>query len=86
MGEGPYHVGSLDGAPIAGIFQKPEEDDLPVSWMTYLAVSDLDAALADTKKHGGKIIRETFEVPGVGRMAVVSDPGGAVLSLMTPSD
>ena len=89
MGEmGIYHVGSLNGVPKVGLFDMatmPGMEELPAHWMTYLAVSDLDASLAKTKAHGGQIIREAFDVPDVGRMAVVADPGGAVVSLMTPA-
>ena len=89
MGDmGTYHVANRDGVPTAGLFDMaamPGMEELPAHWMTYLAVSDLDASLAATKAHGGQIIREAFEVPDVGRMAVISDPGGAVVSLMTPS-
>jgi predicted enzyme related to lactoylglutathione lyase len=88
MGMGLYHVGNLNGVPTAGIFDMsdmPGMEELPAHWMAYLAVTDLDASLASTKAHGGAVVRDPFEVPGVGRMAVVSDPGGAVLSLMVPS-
>jgi len=90
MGEmGTYHVGSRDGVPTAGVFNMddmPGMEELPAHWMTYLAVSDLDASLAATKAHGGQVIREAFDVPGVGQMAVVADPGGAVVSLMVPEN
>lgn len=89
MGEmGTYHVGNNGGVPTVGIFDMkdmPGMEEVPAHWMTYLAVSDLDASMEKTKAHGGQVVREAFEVPGVGRMAVVSDPGGAVISLMTPS-
>ena len=88
MGEmGVYHVASLDGVPMAGlcdIASMPGMEDMPAHWMTYLAVSDLDASLATTKAHGGQIVSEPVEVPGVGRMAVTKDPGGAIVSFITP--
>ncbi len=90
MGDmGMYHVGHHKGVPTVGIFDMagmPGMEDVPPHWMTYLAVDDLDAAVAATTKHGGQIVREAFEVPNVGVMAVVSDPGGAMISLMKPAD
>ena len=89
MGDmGMYHVGSNNGVPTVGIYNiadMPGMEDTPPHWMSYLAVSDLDASVAKTKAHGGQIIRDAFEVPDVGRMAIVADPGGAVVALMTPA-
>jgi predicted enzyme related to lactoylglutathione lyase len=34
---------------------------------------------------GGKSLMEPMDIPGVGRMAVIQDPQGAVLNLMTYS-
>ena len=31
---------------------------------------------------GGQIVQEPFDIPGVGRVAVVTDPQGATFNLM----
>ena len=49
----------------------------------------LDAAffrkrVAQAVQQGGKIIRPPFDVEGVGRIAIVADPTGAMMGWMTP--
>ena len=38
------------------------------------------------KVYGGEVIREPWEVPGVGRIAIVNDNAGNSLGWMTPSE
>lgn len=58
----------------------------PPHWLSYVAVDDVDAATAKVSGLGGTVIVEAFDIPNVGRMSVIQDPQGAVLSLMTPSE
>lgn len=57
---------------------------IPPHWMIYFAVDDTDAAAASVTELGGSIVVEPFDSP-YGRIAVVMDPQGAVLSIMKPS-
>jgi len=57
--------------------------EIPSHWMTYFAVDDTDATAAKAKALGGNVNAEPFEIP-VGRMAVLSDPGGAHFSVLNP--
>ena len=87
MSEGVYHVAKRAGTPVAGILDMSGVEalaQLPPHWFTYLAVADLDQALEKTRNEGGRIQREPFEVPQVGRIAIVTDPTGAAVGLMTP--
>ncbi|WP_371685873.1 VOC family protein [Nitratireductor sp. OM-1] len=54
--------------------------------MSYLSVDDVDAALEKAKAGGASVMREPFDVPGVGRIAILRQPGGAVIGWMTPVD
>ncbi len=84
--EMPYWVMMQGEAPVCGIFAKTEEmAGLPDHWMTYVAVDDVDATAAEAEAAGGAVIRAPFDVPGVGRIAMIADPGGAVLGVMTPA-
>ena len=83
-----YHCAMLAGQPTAGIMDlsdMPGTDDLPPHWFTYIAVDDVDAAATATEAAGGTIIRAPFDVAGVGRIAILTDPTGAALGLMTPA-
>ncbi len=44
-----------------------------------------DAKLKKVKDAGGKVIREPWDVPGVGKIAIVSDPLGAMQGWMVPA-
>ena len=88
MPDGAYHVASRDGEMTAGIMDvtgMPGMNDTPPHWLTYLAVDDVDAAVTDTTAAGGQVLRPPWDVPGVGRIAIVTDPTGAAVGLMTPS-
>ena len=56
---------------------------VPPHWMSYIAVDDVDARTAKVAGLGGKVIKEPFDIPNVGRMSVVADPTGAVVCLIT---
>jgi hypothetical protein len=87
MQEGTYHVAMAHGKAVAGVMDLadiPGMDEVPPHWFTYLAVDDLDAALDAARESGGEVIRAPFEVPDVGRIALVRDAGGAALGLMVP--
>jgi predicted enzyme related to lactoylglutathione lyase len=47
----------------------------------YFAVADADAAAAKAAELGGAVMVEPFDIP-VGRIAVISDPQGAVFSII----
>lgn len=89
MEQGTYCVASAHGKPIAGIMDMtglPGMDALPPHWFTYIAVDDVEAAVEATAAAGGSVTRAPFDVPGVGRIAIVTDPSGAAVGLMTPAD
>jgi len=77
-----YHLAMLGETPMAGIIAT--QDGESPDWMSYFAVDDLDAAVAATAAAGGSVERAPFTVPGTGRIALLTDPTGARLGLMTP--
>ena len=73
--------------PVAGIFplDTPEFAGVPEGWMPYLAVDDVDKRVATAVKAGAQLMRPIFDVPGVGRIAILTEPGGAGVGWMTPA-
>lgn len=71
---------------IGGMMTFPPElqGKLPPNWTGYVAVDDVDGTARDFVTHGGRVQREPEDIPGVGRFAVVADPHGAVICIMTP--
>jgi predicted enzyme related to lactoylglutathione lyase len=54
---------------------------VPPHWNTYVSVASADASAKKAKELGGKLLMEPFDVMDVGRMAIVQDPQGGVLSI-----
>ncbi|HET9574357.1 MAG TPA: VOC family protein [Methyloceanibacter sp.] len=86
MDWGTYWIAKLGDKNVGGMFEltSPEFDGVPNSWMSYLAVDDVDARVAKAKKAGGKLMRPIFDVPDVGRIAILMQPDGAGIAWMTP--
>ena len=73
-----YWLAMLGDRPVAGIY--------PIacarvrrharSWMPYLAVDDVDKRVAKAVKGGAKLMKPIFDVPDVGRIAVLTRAGG----------
>jgi uncharacterized protein len=87
MENGTYWVAKMGDKAVGGIFPMsgPEFDAVPENWMSYLAVDDVDARLNKATAAGAKVMREPFDVPMVGRIAVIQEPGGAVVGWITPA-
>ena len=64
----------------------PDYKDTPESWMPYIAVDDVDARVKKATKAGAKVMKPAFDVPGVGRIVILLEPGGAGVGWMTPAD
>ena len=81
-----YGFLTFGGTNIAGILQmdSPDFGDIRSGWQTYIAVEDVDAMTAKAKAAGGLIAATPFDLPGVGRIAVIIEPGETVISLLTP--
>lgn len=54
-------------------------------WLGYVNVDDVDRAVASIEKAGGKALMPAFDVPNVGRIAMVADPQGAPFYVMKPT-
>jgi len=82
---GTHWIASLTGRPAAGIMQMPAElpPSTPPHWFAYLEVDDVDARVATLGKIGGKLLKGPFDIPGVGRFAIIADASGAALGWST---
>ncbi|MDH3473377.1 MAG: VOC family protein [Rhodospirillales bacterium] len=77
------------GDAMAGGMMKmegPQWQGIPPHWLSYLCVDDVDAAVAKVEPAGGSVKLQPFDVPTVGRIAVVGDPTGAVVCLMATTE
>ena len=78
------------GEPICGVCHaRGQNADLPPVWLMYIVVEDLDASLATCVSKGGHVVLPARGFGGMGRFAVIRDPGGAHVALTqytTPQD
>ena len=88
MPEGVYRV-AMDGEqPVGGIFDMnaPEFEGMPAHWFSYLEVDDIDTRVEKAVAAGAQVIRPPFDVPEVGRIALLEQPDGARIGWMTPAN
>lgn len=86
MEAGTYWVCKSGDTPVAGIFDMngPDFEGIPAHWFSYLHVDDIDVCVESAKAAGGELMRPLFDVPQVGRIAIVKDPTGAALGWIKP--
>ena len=84
MGTGPYRVIKAGDTSIGGIMAvPPDAPGMPPAWGSYVTVKDVDATVRDCVALGGKVMVPAMDIPTVGRMAVVQDPQGACINVIT---
>jgi uncharacterized protein len=76
---GRYIGCRLRGRDVAAIGSQASEG--PPMWGTYVWVEDAEAAAAGAKRAGGALLSDPLDVFDAGRMAVLQDPSGAVISV-----
>ncbi len=86
MPDGTYWVAKMGGEFVGGLFPltSPQFDGVPEGWMAYIAVDDVDARVKRAQTAGAMLMRPIFDVAGVGRIAILKEPGGAGIGWMTP--
>src|SRR6266702_4966563 len=81
MGDGqPYTVFKAGDAMVGGSMP-PQMPGVPSHWHVYFGTADADATAAKAAELGGSVIVPPFDTP-VGRIAVLSDPQGAMFSVI----
>src|SRR5256885_1834895 len=86
MPNGTYWVAKMGDKSVGGLFPMsgPDFEDMPEQWMSYVAVDDVDARMKKVTTAGATVCKEPFDVPGVGRIVILKEPGGAIVGWITP--
>ena len=81
-----YTVFNVEGGNPDGVAgaMKPPMDGMPAFWGVYFAVDDAAATAERATELGATLMMEPTAMPGVGTLAAISDPQGAMFSIMTP--
>ncbi len=83
MGPMTYTEWVNSGRSVGGMFAMTDEwKGIPPHWMPYFRVSDSDSVAAQVPQLGGTVKVPPTDIPHVGRFAVLSDPQGAVFSII----
>ena len=87
-GGSTYWLAKSGDAIVGGLFDisGPEFKDVPENWMSYIAVDNVDERVKKATAAGAKVMKPAFDVPNVGRIAVLLEPGGAAIGWMTPAN
>jgi len=78
-----YSIWKQDGKDVGGLMKRPC-DDIPPHWVGYVTVADADATAKKAQQAGGRVLMPAFDVPKVGRIAMLQDPQGASLGIFQP--
>ncbi|MFE6624073.1 VOC family protein [Streptomyces sp. NPDC057740] len=78
---GPYVRALLNGQEVAGIGQLPPDRHLPIAWTPYLASNDAGLTADTVRLCGGTVGVGPLDAGEAGRMAICSDPSGAVFGI-----
>lgn len=82
-----YTIAKTGDTDRAGIMATPEEaQGMPPMWGAYITVDNVDESVKRVISLGGKVLMGPQDIPKVGRFAVIADPQGAAVSLMTYVD
>ena len=78
---GGYRVINVGDSGIGGIMANPEgAPPMPPHWGSYVTVTNADEIAQRATGLGGTVLVPPMDIPGVGRMVVLQDPQGAVIS------
>jgi predicted enzyme related to lactoylglutathione lyase len=83
--EAKYFMARIRGRDVAAIGSVPESAPQMATWNTYIWVDSADETTAKAREAGGGVMMEPFDVMDAGRMAVLTDPEGAVIMLWQPN-
>jgi predicted enzyme related to lactoylglutathione lyase len=79
-----YEVVHAGGEETGGIMPiPPQAEGHPPTWGIYVTVDDVDASVKLAEALGGTIHVPPADIPGVGRFAMLQDPQGAYISIIT---
>lgn len=85
--EEPYWLFSLNGKPVAGMYRMRENNKLAGGeWLSYFSVNSPGDLISKLKSNGGNLVIKQTDIPGRGKVALLSDPQGAYFALIKSSN
>jgi predicted enzyme related to lactoylglutathione lyase len=81
-------IGRSDGKSAGGLLpltNEMQQHGAHPTWLAYVGVDDVDAQVQRIEHAGGKVLMPAFDIPEVGRVAMVTDPQGSPFYIMKPT-
>ena len=78
-------IDSGNGGQVGGVMRLTEEmiaGGAKPTWLFYIGVDDVDASIAKIEAVGGSVLMPAWDIPGIGRLAMVADPQGIPFYIM----
>ena len=85
--DGTYWIAKKREERIGGLYDMNGDahcKDVPEHWLSYIAVDNVDERYKKALAAGAKEGRAPFDIPNVGRIAILEQPGGAMIGWITP--
>jgi uncharacterized protein len=79
------NAGSGAAGGVLPLTDEMQQHGARPTWLGYIHVPDVDEAVSAIEKAGGKALMPAFDIPGIGRIAMVTDPQGAPFYVMKPT-
>lgn len=82
-----YRILHADTEPVGGLLQLTREQrecGARPNWVGYICVDDVEKSQAAIEADGGRVLMPTTAIPGVGTLAMLSDPQGIPFYIMQP--
>ncbi len=86
--QGYRMIGRSDGGNAGGILPltaEMQQHGARPTWLGYIHVADVDEAAKSIEAAGGKLQMPAFDIPNVGRIAMVTDPQSVPFYVMKPT-
>ena len=79
-----FTLRGLEAAAASTMQPDERQHGVPPHWNAYVSVASADESAKRAQELGGKVLAPAFDVMDAGRMAVLQDPTGAVISVWQP--
>jgi uncharacterized protein len=87
MPNGTYWIIKNGEDRVGGIFDMSKDSfckGVAEHWLAYIAVDDIDARYQKALGLGAKQLRPPFDIPNIGRIGILQQPGGGTIGWITP--
>ena len=83
----PYWIFKSNGKPVGGMFlMSKTKTNAGGEWIPYYSVNSVDEVSGKCKADSGSIAIKPFEMPGRGKVALLSDQQGALFAVIKSSN